>query len=385
MIREIEPGDSLDVELWWTLPKSLYNKPNGEYHYCILARIMETVYDDGYSPGVYYFNLQGKNDQCQKNVTIVHNEDLAKTFDIYVRNVANSSANYTLELRPASQADAELYSKAKVKIELSPTIYSAWQKGGCQAQEVEMSTTVAPASMNSVPDSTARTLSFISPQSKIQAIQLEEKEFDLVKLRFDFDDAYETGRTFTYDLVQRDADGNIIGGETFIIEAPTLALWQPEIQHELTPNATYRLSVDLDDYVWVRWKDVNGLIIGTSTSVEVIPIKTNHTFTVEVMTTEGEMAKNTIELDVLFGIKSATVSADRRSIAVELYNSTIGASSLRLVSTVNGGVYSSAIIPDGATRSVLPLLNVPSGVYTLVYVDDVKNIILDSQNILIGN
>lgn len=384
-VGEIEPGEYIDVEVWWKLPEYSYNEDSGERHFCLLAKITDNPYDEVYNPSQYYFNLHGSNKQCQKNVTIVKREDLQKLFNVYVRNVAEARINYTLELKPATQADEELYSTAKVKVELSPTIYSAWQKGGCQAQEVEMSTTVAPASMNSVPDSTARTLSFISPQSKIQAIQLEEKEFDLVKLRFDFDDAYETGRTFTYDLVQRDADGNIIGGETFIIEAPTLALWQPEIRHELTPNATYRLSVDLDDYVWIRWKDANGSIIGTSTSVEVIPIKTNHSFTVEVMTTEGEIAKKTIELDVLFGIKSAIVSADRRSIAVELYTPTIGASSLRLVSSVNGGVCSGTIITDGATSLVLPLLNVPSGVYTLVYIDDVKGIVLDSQNILIGS
>lgn len=65
-IPEIEPGDSVDVKLRWALPNMLAEYPEGNFHFCLLAKIMDTPYDDGYSPEKSYFDLRGSNDQVQK-------------------------------------------------------------------------------------------------------------------------------------------------------------------------------------------------------------------------------------------------------------------------------------------------------------------------------
>ena len=58
-IPAIEPGDSATVRIRWALPTLLETYPEGNFHFCLLAKIMDTPYDDGYTEGKRYFNLPG--------------------------------------------------------------------------------------------------------------------------------------------------------------------------------------------------------------------------------------------------------------------------------------------------------------------------------------
>ena len=117
-----------------------------------------------------------------------------------MRNVSSSDKAYTLELIPKTDADAKLYTKAKVEMIMSPKIYDAWERGGLKSQNIEL---VSPQS--NAPN--LRKVKFASPQSKIQNILLKGDEFDIVQLKFDFNKYTFDSTTYTYDLVQKDEKG----------------------------------------------------------------------------------------------------------------------------------------------------------------------------------
>ena len=45
-----------------------YQSDNGteKHHYCLIARILDSPYDDGYDPKESYFNVIGDNNIAQK-------------------------------------------------------------------------------------------------------------------------------------------------------------------------------------------------------------------------------------------------------------------------------------------------------------------------------
>ena len=89
---------------------------------------------------------------------------------------------------------------------------TAWEKGGFQYEDVEL-----PSSSSN--NTNLREVRLLSPQSKIKSITLKGDEFDVVTLKFDFNKYSATSKTYSFDLVQKDEDGNIVGGETFIVES----------------------------------------------------------------------------------------------------------------------------------------------------------------------
>ena len=79
-IERIPAGGWRDVKVKWSLPNLLEYYPEGNFHFCLLGKISDTPYDDGYIDGVTYFDLRWSNDQAQKNVTIIRKKDVNKGF-----------------------------------------------------------------------------------------------------------------------------------------------------------------------------------------------------------------------------------------------------------------------------------------------------------------
>ena len=135
-IERIPAGGWRDVKVKWSLPNLLEYYPEGNFHFCLLGKISDTPYDDGYIDGVTYFDLRWSNDQAQKNVTIIRKKDVNKGFNVYVRNLLSTQTAYTLELIPQSDADAMIYSMAKVEMTMSPKVYAAWEQGGSSLKDL---------------------------------------------------------------------------------------------------------------------------------------------------------------------------------------------------------------------------------------------------------
>lgn len=374
--EKIEAGKYKDFSIDWKLPTMLKVYPEGNFHFCLLAKIMDTPYDEGYSPEKSYFDLKGSNDQVQKNVTIISKKDTEKFFNVYVRNTSTLDKAYTLELIPQTEADATLYQRAKVEMSMTPKIYDAWERGGFKSQDIEFVSTESNAT-------NLRSVKFASPQSKLQNISLRGDEFDIVQLKFNFNKYTFSNSTYNFDLIQKDENGNIIGGEAFIVESPRLTI-KPIDGPNIAPNPIKDGGIQLivknsSDFNSLKWIDGKGETLGNKESINVSPRINGNDYTVVAMTNDGEIATQSISLENLYGIQSISTAND--NIVVKLKEAAPDNASVEVKNITDGIAQVSCQISAGANVVNFDGSNLSRGVYVVCYI--VNSTVIDQQKIRI--
>lgn len=367
----IEPGEYAIIRQRWLLPSKLERYPDGNFHFCLLAKIVDKPEDDRYVPGETTFDILGSNKQAQKNVTIIRKNDLSKGAYVYVRNGSSSPKSYTLELVPAKASDAAIFSAAKVEMELSQKIYSAWERGGLQSQDIEV-----PAYQ---PNSPMRTVRFASPQSQLRQLRLNGNEFDVVRLKFDFGYFMADDQKYTLDLIQKDENGNIVGGETFIVEAPAMS-GSVIIKPTCLTNGQYQLELDTDGYNSINWMDHRGETLGRQETIVVTPRVNSHDYSVVATVENGDIVTGSISLGEEYGFESITQSLDG-SLLVVLKNDAASQSLLSVVSVTGNGPKVSYQIAEGTRNFYVDVSGLTSGVYVVSYYSNSK--LIDQKKVKI--
>lgn len=356
-IDTIEPGQYKDIPFRWALPNLLEKYQDGNFHFCLLAKIMDKPYDDGYVDGHAYFNVKGKKSQAQKNVTIISKKDVGKAFNVYIRNTSSTSKAYTLELIPQTAADTTLYSNAKIELWMSPKIYNAWERGGLKSVNTEMkSNTKNPYIVK-----------FMSPKSKVENVLLDGDEFDVVQLKFDFNKFASQSNIYTLDLVQKDENGNIVGGETFVVESPAIS-WKPIGPVDIVPinGGNIILKVNKSDFNSVKWIDEKGETLGNNESINVKPMINGTKYTVIAMTEDGEASTQSVSLENKYGIESAYI-IDKK-ILVTLKDAAPINASIIVSPVTDNMTKTSCNVPEGTNSATIDATTLRHGVYVISYV-----------------
>lgn len=333
---------------------------------------MPTHIDEKYEEGKSYFDLRRFNDQAQKNVSIIYKEDVSNGALVFVRNASNQAKSYTLELVPRTSNDAAIYDWANVELELSPTIYTAWERGGFKSLDISL-----PTSNSN--DANLRKVIFKSPKSKLQAVHLLGNEFDVVSLKFDFKKYSLKSTTYTFDLIQRDENGEIVGGETFIVESPILTLKPIEIKPTPIGDGRLQLSVDNADFNRFKWFDSQGNTIGHSENIIVTPTYNNNKYTVAASTKDGDVATESISLEAASGIKTVSRSADSNKIDIELNDKAVDNSAISIISILDGNTKVMDSIVTGESNISIDVANFEKGIYVVVYTVD--GMVVDQKKI----
>lgn len=205
-IPAIAAGDSTTLKLTWALPSMLANETDSERHYfCLKAKINGTVLDNTFVLGQPIPDIMGSNDQAQVNVSIITNQTVSKETKVYVRNTSSQTETYSLQLRPRTDADANLYNMARIQITMSAALFQSWIQGGMLSNK--------PISAY---DTQKRTVTFNSPDTKLEGITLQGNALEEASLQIIYPPlAFPTG-DYTFDLIQRREDDTVVGGETFI-------------------------------------------------------------------------------------------------------------------------------------------------------------------------
>jgi hypothetical protein len=360
-VPAIDPGDSVRLAITWALPYDYFNDTSDgttcNHHFCLMARLTDMPYDDGYDGTAKYFRVDAFNDQTQKNVSVIYKNKISEGTDVYVRNVGDTEQNYSLEFVPHTTDDATLYNLAQINMELSAKIDTAWVRGGMHYAAANVST-------NSVGK---RVVRFTSADSKLENVNLAAGEFDVVTMRFAFRKVgISRLSSFTYDLIQRDADGNIVGGETFIIESPYEVNQAIEIKPDPLGGGATLLTIDQKDAANIRWEDSSGQEISDSSSVIVSPTVANNEYSVYLLTDEGGLASGSIALDVPKQAITATISGD--FLNVNFSESTADDGQLQICSIADGSDVISLDVAAGTTSESINVSGLNSGIYTISYV-----------------
>ena len=183
-------------------------------------------------------NILGSNKLAQKNLSIIQ-KNASNNFlsTISVRNTVGTMRNYTLEIRPETGADKDLFTTAQVDIKLSQPILNAWQRDGSRAAKVVYSS------------SNPTLLQLQASDSKIYSINLDKNEFEKISLECTFKSSFVTvNKTYSFDLIQKDEiTGEIVGGESFVITSPGIIPHRPIIIQPVLNENKYILNAESTD------------------------------------------------------------------------------------------------------------------------------------------
>lgn len=370
----IKPDESSYVTVKWELPKLIGStKQNTNHHYCLMAEIKNSSVSDPYIEGETLFPILESNDLAQKNVSIIKEDDLTKETGVFLRDVLLGSGAYSLEFIPHSVADRKLFEYADVKLKMTPVVSAAWERGGGKSQDITVLS--QSTSVGSRLDFKINT-----PEGKFSAIKLNRDEFDMISLSFAFKAGLAMSQKFTYDLIQKDAAGNIVGGETFIIHAPKAAASQPTISSFSSDGNEYLLEVaeNEDEYETFEWSDNTGAIIGSEKSISVIPSVNSHEYTVTTYNKDGELGKNSVDLISEIGITAIDI-LDNGVINISLANSSNDNAEIAVNSIADGTLCFKSPVKKEDKNLVIDLSALPSGQYVIVYL--INNEIADSKKI----
>ncbi|WP_024999574.1 C13 family peptidase [Prevotella falsenii] len=367
-IKPIKAGGYRIVPVTWSLPRGLMSKDNGKekHHFCLLGQI----YDEG-DPELKgdYPAVQWSNDIAQKNVSIISKEDLSKGITVFVRNIYKDNHKYSLEIHPRTLADKPLLSKAKLKMEMATPIYDAWKRGGLRARSITYTPSITPHKVE-----------FNSWDGRLEDICMNGSDFEKVTMNLEFQKpANFPGETYAFYLVQKDNQGNIIGGETFEVEAPLFS-HEPIV---ITPinlgNGKFELLTEFKEKdTFFRWTDGNGKSVGEGNKVTVIPTLKNNEFSVTALSSQGEMAQKSITLESKIGLKSVTPISVNDFINVELHNTVESKNAVLQVSALTQGtILLSKNVPAGTRTLQIDATSLSSGIYVLTY--SVEGQIIDSR------
>ena len=366
-IPSLQPGEEVIVSRSWLLPEDW--KDDQDFHYCLLARIMDDFLDDEYKPGMIY---EPKNSKkiAQKNLTLIsqNSSNSSNEVTVFLRNPNFMTGNYSLELRErhslSPNTQPRLFSVATVDVTLSQPIYEAWKRGGSKViGAIKSSSLQKPL-----------TFTFLSNSDLLQDISLEKNEFEKIKIKVNFKSTYTpTGLySYTFDLIQRDENGNIIGGEAFILREALTSLPPIDIVQEHIGSNT-KLSVVLpnSNYTY-EWYNQDGQEIGTGDSINVIPTSNSTTYSVLAFSNQGEKGEGKITLIPETGIKRTYPPLVDSTLGVELY-SPINTGSKFIISPIESlSAPTSYIISTETTTIEIPVENLSPGIYALTLITDNK-------------
>lgn len=363
VIPKIDPGEYADVAVNWALPDDILGTvaDNGteKHHFCILAKIMNTHVEPWYN-GTFTYDCQKNNDDAQINVSIISTVDLTAKTSVFVRNIIDTSQKYSLELIPRSVMDEEIYSLADIEMTLNPLVYEGWKRGGFHANHI-----ITNNALNE------NTVVFTDIDSRLESVLMSSKEFDKVGLKFNFKSVPGAPRSYTLDLIQKDENGNIIGGETFIVDCPVESTASYEIRVSSSEDDLTMLNIETASNDHVRWKDFDDRTISESSNVTVRPEINGYTYNVYVLSEEGELYSDTVNLPQEKGIMRVSTSGID-SLEVTLFDEA-GTDCLLLITSAHTGE-SVLTMPmtQSQSHAVLDISTLAIGNYSLSYIQNGK-------------
>lgn len=378
----ITAGTSRTFVVNWELPNDLLGPESDNdtenHHFCLLARVSDNFTDTDDDLCMRYNSVDALkgNNIAQKNLSIINKSNSPNmTSTVFVRNTMDVSRKYTLEVRPHTTADRNLFTDTQMNLVMSQPILNAWNSGGSQSIGIAYSPSVNPKSFQ-----------LQSADSKIKGISLNKNEFEKVSLQCILKNFVLYTRSYAFDLIQRDElTGEIIGGESFIIDPRNSFVWQQPIiiSSSKTDSGKYNLSVDNTKEVFdFTWIDQAGNVLGTTSEVTVSPIRGNNQYTVTAVSKEeGILSEASITLDQAQGIKSATPNSAIDYVDIVLKEpANNDLTSVRIQAATDNQMIIQKNIMKGHSQIRMELDQMPKGVLIIQLVDN--NQIVDNSKIL---
>lgn len=375
----IAPAETANVELTWNLQPTFGDETEtidgSRQHVCLLAMIRNSFIGDEAADGKdsLRYDVIGDRGIAQKNLSVIPAYQTPYGTRAFVKNISNVPCAYSLEFAPRTDHDAEIFEHASVEMELSPRIYNAWRRGGSQLKG-------ARAKSFSVTNPDNFVVELLSTNSKVDGVRLSGQEMDAVTMKFDFINPTSEIQVYTYDLIQRDESGKIVGGETFKIVSPTSSANEVQVSKEPMGASGYKLSAD-DGFKSYVWRNADGEKLGIGGSMVVGQPSENDSYTVTGITSDGALAATTVSLSPRYGIESVRCNGGTgcNEIEIKLKTASPANSTLTISSVSNGRVLHSENCEEGAVEQNISIDNPIGGIILVAY--SVDGVVVDARKV----
>ena len=275
--------------------------------------------------------IRNNNNLAWKNLSIVDLEDEdATSAMVMIANPSDIAKTYYLELlKDNKETGKAIYDEAEVSIKMNDILYSAWERGGKQAELLD--------------DKADEKNKLVKGDNVIlDNIMFEPNEMGLLTLDFNFLTKEITDKTeYVYHVIQKDTDTDeVIGGETFIIKKKPRLLFTANAGNdkEIIKDDAITISAEqIDEIAIYNWYDTDGNLIYTGKDLSVTPEITKKYKLEIIADADGYKDFDEIEVKVNpFALTSLTPNPATNQITVNYKASDANSAYLMLVGTTNG-------------------------------------------------
>lgn len=367
-IGQIKSGEYGIVMFDWELTSIMDNLPNDNHHFCLFAKIMDQYEDDGYVPGTVYFEQWNSNDQAQRNISIIDSSSFELATTVFIRNTVSVDRMYSLEFIPQTIIDKTLFQHGFVEMTLPSSL------------NPQFDTSVGVIQIEQPQNSGCYKVAFTASENKLGPITMKSGDIKDVAIKFNFTnmtDGLIKGYAYTCNLIQRDVRGEIIGGETFVIQPPGKATAALRIMATDNSNGGFDLTADMEDLQTVTWFDESLNCIGESKNISLPAIKETKQITAVGKNNSGELTSDVICLNPRHGISA--ISRVPEGIIVELFGEILTNSEVSAVSIIDGVTADSKFLSSVDSVVTLEVPSNSNRIYVVNYTQNGE--IIDSKKI----
>ena len=366
-IREtIAPGESCIIMREWapdedTVLEDIRKEP--DFHACFLAGISKNrsnlAMPSGETEGMV--DIMGSNKLAQKNVQVYnpHKPGVAT-----VRLGRLFSEKDSCRLCLMNVTDKKIFENTEISLTLSPDMMTVWTEQGCSGRNI-----------NVVGTNTKRII-FKDENSSLSNIFVGRKNRD--KVTFNFNKLVNSGvKTFgnqRLDFALVGKNGEILGGETFIVKEFDRQPLQTSVENTIDANGNYLLNANNAEDVKFEWYRKEGTFIGDGSSISVPANSSNTDYSLRTESVkDGAISYDDVSLRTVPKMESASMVSPKELLVkfssltnsgTKLRITTMGSISNSVECNVESGVsYCTVSVPKGASTTLLVNL-IENGVTT---------------------
>ncbi|WP_302318434.1 C13 family peptidase [uncultured Duncaniella sp.] len=349
----IEPGESAIIPAAFYCPKDLLNdntRPDNHY-FCIYAKIFD---DDQDVEQTVYDPLNDRT-SAMSNITIINKEDEDMSASVFINNFTSEMENYSLELGFRTAEDMEIFQYAHIAFQMYPSIYHEWDRSGACGYDVLKTNYSLPYGVQ-----------FLWEKSRIENIPLPYYGIGRCTLYTDFFNAPQTDRSFTFDLIQRDGNNKIVGGETFVVHSPVAAARTLKTDSVLQQNAVLDLVVNDEDAGSVKWFTADNKLVGKGRVLHITPEMRSEQYSAVMTNADGELVRENVSVYSPLGIQKFTPYGNVTDyIDLAMYDVQTAGYVITVTSLTDGTEVYRIELPNGQKTHRIDMTPYKNGMYVL--------------------
>jgi uncharacterized delta-60 repeat protein len=369
-IPVLQPGEETILTFPWIVPNpNDYGTDGDQWHFCLLARITATN-DPMTSTETTDLNanVRNSNNIAWKNVTVV--DILPRNGEnpggvIAVGNPFDHPKTFFLEMEIADlETGKPIYEEAEIGIKMDEILYNAWIRGGGEAQKLEPTH-----------DETRKIVR--GNNVILDNLSFDANEIGTLRLDFNFLTRELTNKTnYAYHVIQKDSEnGEIIGGETFIINKNQRELFEANAGNNLEVDLNQSITIsaeDINEPAIYNWYDSEGNLIYEGKDLQ-ISNAISEKYKLEVISTVDGF-KDYTEIEVKLKpstLETISPNPAQNNVTIGYRLNSVSSAYLMILGYYESNGTSNNYILDVNSNEIdINISNYPSGFYTVALVID---------------